>query len=75
MTEADKSRRLPHLLAGIGVGTALSLWLVALLVYWAMPAAASSAGPSLEVMDVILGLLVSVGGFAGLGWVLGLVSR
>lgn len=74
MTDAETSRRLPHLLAGIGVGTALSLWLVALLVYWALPMAASS-GPSLELSEVVLGLAVSVGGFAGLGWVFGLISR
>lgn len=68
------SPKLPRRLALLGAATATGLWVIALLVYAAMPAASPQAPPMLWA-DVALGYAASVVVFGGLGWVLGLASR
>lgn len=64
---------LPSRLAALGAATATGLWLVALLIYLAMPDAAGA--PAMAWDGVLLGYLASVVIFGGLGWLLGLASR
>jgi len=65
--------RLPLRLALLGAATASLLWLVALMLYAAMPTAAGA--PALTWDGILLGFLASVGVFGGLGYALGLASR